>query len=164
MGKMGKEKYHIRQAEPHEAGVLTDLVMRSKAHWGYPKEWIESWKDQLTITPEFIQDSVAFVAELNGEIKGCWCRAKIQTDEVTPGFLFIAPDAIGTGCAAQLWQAIKAGLLEVGVTSFVLEADPNAVPFYEKLGAIKIGEHDSESIPGRKIPVMRIELSNPSQG
>jgi hypothetical protein len=33
----------IRDARPDEAALLSDLAMRSKAHWGY---------DELTFTPD----------------------------------------------------------------------------------------------------------------
>lgn len=33
----------IRLAKPYEAEELTRLAFLSKAHWGYPPEWLEFW-------------------------------------------------------------------------------------------------------------------------
>jgi len=40
----------------------------------------------------------------------------------------------------------------------VIEADPNAVPFYLTLGAEKIGEKESSVVPGRFFPILRIMI------
>ena len=44
----------IRRAAIEDAGELTRVAHESKSHWGYPRRWIELWRDDLTITPEFI--------------------------------------------------------------------------------------------------------------
>ena len=33
---------------------LSELTVRSKAHWNYSLEQIEKWKDDLTISAEYI--------------------------------------------------------------------------------------------------------------
>ena len=30
----------LRPARPEEAGLLSDLALRSKAHWGYPPDFL----------------------------------------------------------------------------------------------------------------------------
>lgn len=57
-------------------------------------------------------------------------------------------------------EAVKKESLKRGITSFAIEADPNAVPFYLRMGALKVGEVDSKRIPGRKVPVLRFDLRN----
>src|SRR5215467_3989477 len=44
----------IRPAHPSEAVLLTALAQAAKRHWGYPDEWLEAWRDQLTLTPAYI--------------------------------------------------------------------------------------------------------------
>lgn len=151
--------YIIRLGTPEDANILTDIAFRSKASWGYPKEWLNKWSAELTITPKMIEDWITFVAEYNGKVIGFWCRQAIQTDEISSGFLFIDPDYFGNGIAKKLWNSIKDALISKGVRQFTIEADPNAVAFYEKIGGVKIGDKDSQVIKGRKIPIMRFELS-----
>jgi len=150
--------YHVRRAEPSDAPILTELAFQSKRYWGYPESWIQAWSDQLTVTPEMIQQWVCYVAELNHEIKGFWCREPVQSDQPSQGLLFVEPDAIGTGCGRQLWGAVKQALHERGIDYFVMEADPNAAPFYMRLGAKQIGEKSSSIVPGRFLPVLRFDL------
>ena len=61
----------IRRAKPDEAELLTEIAHAAKRHWGYPENWIEHWKEDLTITPEFIADNETYVAVNANEIVGC---------------------------------------------------------------------------------------------
>jgi predicted N-acetyltransferase YhbS len=149
----------IRPATPEDAKALTAITFRSKASWGYPESWINQWRDELTVTPKMLNEWLSFVAELKGQIVGFWSRSAIQTDEVSPGFLFIDPDHFGKGVAMKLWHEMKSALINEGVRHFTVEADPNAVAFYEKIGGIVIGEKDSLTIKGRKLPLIKIQLS-----
>ena len=157
----GREMQHqfvIRAAHPSDADELTKLAFLSKAHWGYPKDWLDLWQDDLTITPEAIEGAIAYVAELEGKIIGFWARASLDSDQITSGWLFVHPDHMGQGIARALWSALREEASARGIQSFVIEADPNAVPFYLSLGAEKIGERESTVIPGRFIPILRIPI------
>ena len=61
----------IRRASPTEAETLTTLAHAAKRHWQYPEKWIEIWKPDLTITPEFIREHEVFVAKIDGATAGC---------------------------------------------------------------------------------------------
>lgn len=150
--------YIFRQAKIDEADKLTELAFLLKASWGYPQEWMDAWKDELTITPEIIKNSISVVAEYKNEIVGFWCRPKIKSEEPTFGFLFIHPEHMGKGLAKALWKELSKKLIQNGIRSFTIIADPNAVPFYLKLGAVQIGMQDSKTIPGRKIPILKFTL------
>lgn len=151
-------KLKVRPAEPQEANKLTTLAFASKAHWGYPQEWLEAWHEDLTVTPDMIKNSIAFVVELNDEIVGFWCRSAKESSEPSPGMLFIHPNHMGKGIGRLLFEVIKEEALKRGITYFTIEADPNAVPFYEKMGAERIGEKESTAVPGRKIPILRFNF------
>lgn len=74
--------------------------------------------------------------------------------------IFVAPEAIGTGLGKRLfrWAVFKAK--ENGLFSFTIDGDPNAVPFYEHMGAVQIGSSPSGSIPGRMLPQFRYEVDD----
>ncbi|WP_412026217.1 GNAT family N-acetyltransferase [Burkholderia cepacia] len=148
----------IRAGRPSDADQLTKLAFLSKAHWGYPTEWLELWEADLTVTPEMIEDSIAFVAETGERIIGFWVRASMDSDEPTRGWLFVHPDHMGQGVARALWSELRKEAAARGIRSFVIEADPNAVPFYLALGAEKIGEKESTVIPGRLFPILRVPV------
>jgi len=155
-----RQPYSIRPALAEDCTELTKLARLSKAHWGYPAEWLVRWEADLTISPENLENVVAYVAQQDQIIIGFWCRQAVQSEQVTPGWLFIHPAHMGRGVAKALWQAVRQGLIACHIDSFVLEADPNALPFYFSLGAEKIAERPSELISGRSIPILRLKISD----
>ena len=154
------QRFVIRQARVAEADQLTKLVLLAKAHWGYPKEWLDLWRADLTITPEIIESAMAYVAECEEKIIGVWVQTLLDpgSDQPMPGWLFVHPDHMRQGVARALWQALRQEAAARHIGRFVIEADPNAVPFYLALGAQKIGAKESTVIPGRHIPILRIAI------
>lgn len=57
---------NIRPAMESEAQVLSALVMRAKAHWGYSAEQLERWRPQLAVDASVIRSRPTFVA-MDGE-------------------------------------------------------------------------------------------------
>lgn len=143
----------VRPARPAEAGALTELVIRSKAYWGYSEEFMESCRAELTIAPDQVLSSRMTVAESEGRLLA------VATLEGTPaptgdgelGMLFVEPDAIGEGVGSLLFRPIADLARGLGFRSFELDADPNAEPFYETMGAVRAGVVPSGSIPGRTL-------------
>ncbi|KVL11245.1 GCN5 family acetyltransferase [Burkholderia cepacia] len=150
--------FTVRAARTADADELTRLARISKAHWGYPKDWLDLWQGDLTIAPETIDGSIGYVAESAEAIIGFWVRASSESDRPTPGWLFVHPDHMGRGVARALWEAVRKESAARGIRSFVIEADPNAVPFYLTIGAEKIGEKESSVVPGRYFPILRITI------
>jgi GNAT superfamily N-acetyltransferase len=150
--------FTVRPAQPADAAPLTALARLSKAHWGYPAAWLDLWHADLTISPETIARALAYVAERDGDIIGFWVRTLGDVDQLTPGWLFVHPDHMGQGVARALWAALRADAAARGIGSFVIEADPHAVPFYLSLGAEPIGERESAHIPGRRVPILRLPV------
>jgi ribosomal protein S18 acetylase RimI-like enzyme len=60
----------IHRAKPEDAVALTEIAFAAKRHWGYPEQWIQRWKDVLTIQPEFIARNETYVAFLDGQPVG----------------------------------------------------------------------------------------------
>ncbi|WP_230960410.1 hypothetical protein [Burkholderia pseudomultivorans] len=46
--------FTVRAACASDAGQLTTLARLSKAYWGYPREWLDLWEADLTVTPAVI--------------------------------------------------------------------------------------------------------------
>src|SRR2546425_12745676 len=61
---------HITRARPDDAATLTEIAFAAKRHWGYPKAWIESWRDVLTVRPEFIAGHETYAAIDEGRAVG----------------------------------------------------------------------------------------------
>jgi GNAT superfamily N-acetyltransferase len=150
----------IRRARPDEAQALTELCWHSKAYWGYDDQFMAWVQANMNITEEQIAEAWIYVCEeADGRVLGFYHLRRL--DAPTSGLhledLFIEPDAIGKGYGKLLFDHAAALTRELGGDNFTLEADPNAEPFYLKMGCIRTGEHES-SIPGRFIPHMLYKL------
>ncbi len=149
----------IRRARPEEAKVLTDIAHAAKRHWGYPENWIQHWKADLTIAPEFIAANEVYVAINGEEIVGC-CAIAFNGSSAELEHMWIRPEHIGTGVGRALFLYVKERAADLKIPALELSADPNAEGFYERMGATRIGEVRSE-IEGkpRVLPRMKIAIA-----
>ena len=145
----------IRRALPEEATTLTQIALDAKRYWGYPEHWIKHWESDLTISSEFIRDNHVYVAEDLGEIRGFYALC-ISGDKAELEHMWITPACIGTGIGKELFLDAMERAAAFNVRDVELTADPNAAGFYERMGAVQIGETESV-IDGqlRKLPRMR---------
>jgi GNAT superfamily N-acetyltransferase len=148
----------LRPARRNEAPLLSELALRSKAHWGYDRAFLEACRAELTLTPEEIDSAQVTVAERDGRVVGFSGFAG-QPPCATLEYLFVEPDHIGTGVGRFLWQAAVDTASSLGFESLTLEADPGAEPFYLAMGACRRGTARSGSIPGRVIPLLEYDIS-----
>ena len=148
----------IRPARGDEADLLTEVALRSKAHWGYDQEFLDACRAELTFRPEDVLTRRIVVAHSSSGIVGFY-----SVDGTPPsgelGNLWLIPERIGTGLGRRLWQHAVASAREAGYTSLLIEADPNAVGFYEAMGAEQVGEAPSGSVPGRTLPLLVFQLA-----
>ena len=138
----------FRPARPDEASALTDLVLRSKAHWGYSQEFMDSCREELTVRPDDVVAKRVTVAVADGRT----VAVAMLTGEPPRGELdglFVDPDVIGRGFGSKLFHHMADLARADGCDSLELTADPNAEPFYEAIGAVRNGTEPSGSIPGR---------------
>ncbi len=145
----------IRRAAASEAAVLSDLVMRSKAHWGYDEDFLDACREELRVTPEDIETTEFWVAETD-HIVGLYKLRPSERGYVH--LVFIEPDMIGTGLGKILWNHLEGRARATGCEMIYLEADPFARPFYEHMGMKAVGETPSGTLPGRMLPVMEKQL------
>jgi len=152
----------IARAAAHEAAdlapVLTALCRRSKASWGYPAELLARWVDDLRIEPVDIeQDAVLVCRRSDGTILG-FSRVALRDDHSQLCDLWVEPTAMGSGIGRALWDAAVEVARTLPFDQLQLAADPNAEPFYERMGARRIGEVKSEVVNGRRLPLMAFDL------
>jgi N-acetylglutamate synthase-like GNAT family acetyltransferase len=150
----------IRRAKPDEANVLTAIAHAGKRHWGYPENWIEHWKNDLTITPEFILRHEVYVALAGEKIVGC-CALVCGEEQAELEHMWIKPEHIGTGVGRSLFLYLKERAVNLGLPALEISSDPNAEGFYQRMGAKRTGDVRSE-IEGkpRVLPRMTVELEH----
>lgn len=147
----------LRPARAGEAAALTELCLRSKAHWGYDDAFMAACVDELTISETAISGpfirvvtvdgALAAMAELGGE-DGSWYLEK----------LFVDPPFMGLGLGRRLLDWATRTAADQGAKSLEIAADPDAAPFYRHCGAVDAGEVPSDSIPGRFLPRLLLAL------
>ncbi|MFF1674878.1 GNAT family N-acetyltransferase [Streptomyces sp. NPDC058256] len=147
----------IRPARAAEAEILSDLALRSKAHWGYDADFLDACRDELTVGASEVARRRATVADDDGRILG------FTTLEGKPpigvlGMMFVDPQSIGQGIGRLLFEHTIAAGRDLGFTRLTIDADPNAEPFYRGMGAVRIGDVPSGSIAGRVLPQMAVTI------
>ena len=151
----------IRNAAAQEATEISNLAIRSKAYWGYTKEFMEACRQELTVTSDEI-DSPSLhyvVAECGKKIVGFYEIAHIADSEYELEALFVEPKHIGMGIGRTLMSHAKNTVKERGGRTLVIQGDPNAEKFYRAAGGELTGKRESYSIPGRFLPVFTIGLT-----
>ena len=148
----------IVRAQPADATALSAIAYAAKASWGYPAHWLQHWREQLTVTPEFIAANETYAAVNDERMVGF--HALVGTPEMMRlEHLWVCPGAMGGGIGRSLFRHAAARGRALGASCLTIEADPNAEPFYLHLGAIRVGAIRSE-IEGqaRELPLLRLEL------
>ncbi|WP_416306381.1 GNAT family N-acetyltransferase [Neptunicella sp. SCSIO 80796] len=151
---------HIRQPRVDEAQMLTTLVLRSKAYWGYSTDFMQRCVDELCISEDSLQNPNEhhFVAQVGNRLVG-YCRlVAVSATEGDLEALFVAPESIGCGVGRQLFLNTKQVAISLGLKTLTIQSDPNAAEFYCSMGAVHIGEQPSGSIPGRSLPLFIVDL------
>ncbi|GIH09747.1 N-acetyltransferase [Rhizocola hellebori] len=144
----------LRAARPGEAAELTELVMRSKAHWGYDEEFLDRVRPALTVGDHQLPTTV--VAEYDGREAGVATLIG-EPPEGELDLLFVDPWAIGLGIGKALFlDSLDRARLR-GFTRLLIESDPYAEEFYLHMGAVRIGETVS-SATGRSLPLLAYEV------
>lgn len=135
----------IRRAHPEDALYLTSISFGAKRHWNYTEEYLALWHEQLTITEDYINSSVVFVAQKGNTIIG-YCSIIEATPENMEelGFeqegywlnhIYIRPAYIRNGIGTKLIEQVQVYCREHDMHLLRIESDMNANGFFENLGA-----------------------------
>ena len=145
----------IRDARVDECDALSAVAFASKAYWGYDDAFMEACRTELTVTPADFERACIRLAERDGSLLGFHA---VDHDEIL--WFFVRPEHMGEGVGAALFADACATARARGLSELRIEADPNAAPFYERMGATLIGAAPSQSIPGRDLPLFTIDVSS----
>ena len=128
----------IRRARESEASALSELAVISKQYWGYSSQEIERWRPLLAVSPQDISSKPTFVAEVQNEAVGFYL--------LVPGphvweldHLWVSPKFARRGIGRALLAHAANSAQLAGASTIVIDADPNAEPFYVACGAFRQG-------------------------
>lgn len=146
----------LRAPKPGEAAALSALCLRSKAHWGYSAAFMAACAAELTLSEAGLTQLPLQVAERDGVPAGL-AQLEFDGPDAWLDKLFVDPAHMGNGLGAALFGwAVDAARGKA--RRMIIQADPGAVGFYERMGAERTGQAPSASIPGRVLPVLAFSL------
>ena len=150
----------FRRAESFDAALLTGIAFAGKQSWGYPAQWMELWRHDLVVTPQYIRNESVLVAECEGEVIG-FTGLSLGAKGRHLEHLWLQPKYIGRGFGRALFEKAISAAREEGVVQLFIDSDPNAESFYLKMGAIRIGQ-EVYPLPGgivREVPLLVYQVS-----
>ena len=147
----------LRSPRHDEPAALTELCLRSKAVWGYDEEFMRACRRELTLTASIMQSSRLKVAEVGGHLAGvAQVTVKGQIAELDK--LFVEPNLLRSGVGKALFDWATTIARDCGAATMAIDADPDAVGFYRRMGAVDDGTAPSGSIPYRLLPRLKLRL------
>ncbi len=147
----------IREAQPFEADILTDIAVRSESYWGYDPDFMNNFKLKYKVTEQFIEENPTYVIEKDGRIIGFYGMIN-HNNETELEYLYVEPEHIGKGIGKLLWDHFVNRCRQDGIERITLVTSPQAVGFYTKQGAVQTGEVESLVRKGRMVPKLVYDI------
>jgi GNAT superfamily N-acetyltransferase len=156
----------IIKAGETDTTALTEISFAAKRHWKYPEYYYDLWKNELTLTVDYLNVNVVYKAVYQHLILGFYSIVENKADYyagevlIKKGFwldhVFVRPAFHGMGIGRLLIEHARMISESKGISHLLIFADPNSKEFYDKIGARYL--HDSKSsIPGRLLPVYELK-------
>ena len=118
---------------------------------------MEACRAELSFEAHDLALTPIAVAEVNGKPIGV-AQIKVVDDEADLLKLFVEPTALRKGAGKVLFGWATDVAKKLGATRLTIDADPDAAPFYRRMGAYDVGEAPSVSVPGRMLPKLAMNL------
>jgi GNAT superfamily N-acetyltransferase len=114
-------------------------------------------RTELTLRPDELQSTHLQVAERETAVVGL-AQVKVAGADADLLKLFVEPALLKSGVGRLLFEWAIVTARALGANRMIIEADPGASPFYERMGARHAGFARSQSIAGRMLPRMQMDL------
>ncbi len=157
----------IRKADCKDASVLTKIAFAAKKHWNYPEKYYNIWREELTLTVDYINRHIVFMAIYRNIVLGFYSIVENKSDcysgeiFIKKGYwlehIFIDPKYHNLGIGRLLTEHARKISAEREISELLIFADPFAKGFYDKIGCRFLYDSKS-SIPGRLIPVYELKI------
>jgi ribosomal protein S18 acetylase RimI-like enzyme len=144
----------IRQAMSGESKKLSELAYASEAYWGYDQVFMNAFRAKYGVSEDQIKSGLVCVLEDGDLMVGFFYMERLG-DLGDLEFFYIDPQFIGKGYGQVLWRELMAFCRAHDIKEIELVTSPQAVGFYEKMGAVVVGQVASQLREGRLIPKLR---------
>ena len=149
----------IRPARDGEHDTLTALVTRSvQGTWGYPDEFMAWNPEDIIIEPEHISEMITNVIEVDGRVAGVYVLR--GSPEMELSRMMVDSGLTRLGLGRLLWNHAVETARQLGLRELTIDSDSNAEGFYQRMGAVTIGEHDwsPPMMPGWHVKIMKYQI------
>ncbi len=148
----------IKKSLPKDSKRLTELTIRSKSFWDYSPDQIEKCKDDLTVSEKYIAEKEVYqLTDAEEDVIGYYSYYKMDENSIKLENLFVEPKYIGCGYGKMLMNNFLERIRATNAQKVILDSDPNAENFYNKIGFELIGKL-ATSIEGRFLPIMELKI------
>jgi GNAT superfamily N-acetyltransferase/quercetin dioxygenase-like cupin family protein len=130
----------IRPARQTDVPDMDRMACEAKAAWGYSRELLEAWRDDLLTPADSLVACPAFVAiDARGRLLA---MAQIDPSRAPCELrsLFVDPVCMRQGLGRALLRHAARQALGLGHHHLHIDADPNALGFYLACGARRVGQ------------------------
>lgn len=130
----------IRRARHDDLDAIADLQTRSIMAFGieaYGEKACSAWARMgRQVRRALLNGGRFFVAEGNDRLVGVagWTADSREADCAWPRYVFVAPEASGSGIGRGLMKRVERSANAAGRSRLLLWSSLNAVGFYERLG------------------------------
>jgi len=145
-----KTNLFFTQATSTQTDQLRALARDSEAHWGYSSDFMARFDLTFNITPSFILENPVYAA-WDGHAPLAFWGLKQDENDWELEYFYVAEHTLGKGYGQQMWRHMTDWCRSHAVASFHFVTSPQAIGFYEKMGAVQDGATHS-SLDGRPIP------------
>ena len=108
-------------------------------------------EDELTLRSADLEDSAVIGAFAGARLVGV-AQVGLEGPDCFLEKLFVDPDAMGSGYGRRLFAWAADAARNLDADELLIDADPDAVLFYLRMGCRSAGSATSGSIPGRTLP------------
>ena len=154
------QRCRLRPAGPGDAAALSTLAFRSKASWGYDIDFMKRCRAELTFSSDQIEAprNRFVICEVDDALAGFYGLERQSEHDAELVALFVKPALLRQGIGRLLVEHMIGAARQLGIRTVTIQGDPNAEDFYIAIGATAAGYRESASIPGRYLPVFRLEI------
>lgn len=148
----------FKLASPGEGSLLTQMAHESKGLWGYTEEMMRVWEPDLLIDGKYIKQNIVYKILINQELVGFYAlRYQNSENCFEVDHLWLKPSHIKKGIGRSVFIRILSQLNDLGQRRVLLNGEPHARGFYEKMFGRLIAEKQS-LIPGTLLPVYEFDV------
>ena len=149
----------IDRLAPEHAVAASELAFRSKAHWGYDDAFMQTCRAELTYSPAQLDEHEFIALWRDRQLCGFYALEAIDARQIELEAMFIEPSCIGLGIGRRLFNDATQRAARAGHDEMVIQSDPYAAGFYRGMGARDVGTRESQSVPGRLLPLLVFDIT-----